>query len=80
VLEFLKLKSYQDSTGTHSITDAWFETLGISPLNLIYSSYLVTCPLTSCTDEYEVDATKVASEAASADSTGSTPVSLDLEV
>ncbi|MGF6571566.1 hypothetical protein ABH945_003687 [Paraburkholderia sp. GAS333] len=80
VLEFLKLKSYQDSTGVHSITDAWFGTLGISPLNLIYSSNLVTCPLTTCTDEYEVDATKVAAEAASADSTGSTPVSLDLEV
>jgi hypothetical protein len=80
VLEFLKLKSYQDSTGVHSITDAWFKTLGISPLNLIYSGNLVTCPLTSCTDEYEVDATKVASEAASADATGSTLVSLDLEV
>lgn len=80
VLEFLKLKSYQDSTGVHPITDTWFGTLGISPLNLIYSGNLVTCPLATCTDEYEVDATKIASEAASADSTGSTRVSLDLEV
>jgi hypothetical protein len=80
VYEFLKLKQYQDASGVNTISDTWFKGLGISPLNLIYSSNLVTCPLTSCTDEYVVDSTKIATAAASADSTGSTPVSLDLEV
>lgn len=80
VYEFLKLKSYQDASGVNTISDTWFRGLGITPLNLIYSGNLVTCPLTSCTDEYVVDATKIATQAASADSTGATPVSLDLEV
>lgn len=80
VYEFLKLKSYQDASGVNTISDTWFRGLGINPLDLIYSSKLVTCPLTSCTDEYVVDSTQIATAAASADSTGSTPVSLDLEV
>ncbi|WP_322044743.1 Ig-like domain-containing protein [Paraburkholderia sp. J67] len=80
VFEFLKLKSYQNASGVNAISDAWFRSLGISPLNLIYSGNLVTCPLSSCTDQYTVDATKIATAAASADSTGATPVSLDLEV
>ncbi len=80
IYEFLKLKQYQDASGTHSITDAWFESERIAPLNLIYSSKLVTCPLSSCTDEYDVDSTKIAIAAEAADSTGKTPVSLDLEV
>ncbi|WP_321814858.1 Ig-like domain-containing protein [Paraburkholderia sp. J69-2] len=80
VYEFLKLKQYQDASGVNTISDTWFEGLGITPLNLLYSSKLVTCPLTSCTDEYTVDTTKIATAAASADSTGAIPVSLDLEV
>ncbi|MBB6104208.1 hypothetical protein F4827_004067 [Paraburkholderia bannensis] len=80
VYEFLKLKSYQDASGVYTISDSWFRGLGITPLDLIYSSKLVTCPLSSCTDEYIVDSSKIATAAASADRTGSTPVSLDLEV
>ncbi|MEK6294098.1 MAG: hypothetical protein V4793_22475, partial [Paraburkholderia tropica] len=35
IYEFLKLKQYQDASGTHSMTDAWFESESIAPLNLI---------------------------------------------
>ena len=85
VFEFLKLKTYADSTGSHTMTsgyipEAWFQSFGVRPINLIYGSRLLDCPPSSPSDQCTVDAQKMATSASGADSTGVIPVSLDLEV